>query len=67
MTRHETVTDEIRDAASLYSLGLLDPDEAERFESHLNACPVCSPSCEPAAKFWRMWRCRGRKCVPTRG
>lgn len=41
MTRHETVTDEVRDAASLYSLGLLDPDEARRFEAHLNACPVC--------------------------
>jgi len=41
MTGHETVTDEVRDAASLYSLGLLDPDEAERFEVHLNECPVC--------------------------
>ena len=41
MTRHETVTDEVRDAASLYSLGLLDTEEAERFEAHLNACPVC--------------------------
>jgi quercetin dioxygenase-like cupin family protein len=41
MTRHETVTDEVRDAASLYSLGLLDPDEAQRFEAHLNACPLC--------------------------
>jgi anti-sigma factor ChrR (cupin superfamily) len=41
MTRHETVTDDIRDASSLYSLGLLDPVEAERFEAHLNACPVC--------------------------
>jgi anti-sigma factor ChrR (cupin superfamily) len=41
MTPHETLTDEVRDAASLYSLGLLDPDEAQRFEVHLNACPVC--------------------------
>jgi hypothetical protein len=41
MTRHETVTDEVRDAASLYSLGLLDPNEAQRFEAHLNACPLC--------------------------
>ena len=41
MTLHETVTDEVRDAASLYSLGLLDPDDAERFEAHLHACAVC--------------------------
>ena len=41
MTPHETVTDEVRDAASLYSLGLLDPVEAVRFEAHLKECAVC--------------------------
>jgi len=41
MTRHDTVTDEVRDATSLYSLGLLDFEEASRFEAHLDACPVC--------------------------
>ena len=41
MTRHHTVSDEIRDSASLYSLGLLEPDEARRYEAHLSDCPVC--------------------------
>jgi len=41
MTRHEMLTDEIRDTASQYSLGLLTPDEAQHFEAHLDGCPVC--------------------------
>ena len=41
MTKHSTVTDEVRERASLYHLGLLDPSEAAAFERHLADCEVC--------------------------
>jgi anti-sigma factor ChrR (cupin superfamily) len=33
---------EHEDRATLYSLGLLDEDEARAFEQHLNSCPACT-------------------------
>ena len=41
-SKHETVTDEVREWALMYSLGLLDPDMAAGFEQHLETgCAVC--------------------------
>ncbi len=42
MTHHETVTEEIQEQAALFSLGLLDPEDAGRFESHARDCAVCA-------------------------
>jgi anti-sigma factor ChrR (cupin superfamily) len=40
--KHDTASDEIHEAASLYSLGLLEPELATGFERHLEGgCPVC--------------------------
>ena len=40
--KHEAVTDELREWALLYSLGLLDPDMASGFQQHVEAgCAVC--------------------------
>src|SRR5262245_24541744 len=41
MTKHTTVTDEVRERASLYHLGLLEPSESAEFERHLTECEVC--------------------------
>ena len=41
MTKHTTVTDEVRERASLYHLGLLEPSESAEFERHLADCDVC--------------------------
>ena len=41
MIKHSTVTDEVRERASLYHLGLLDPPESAEFERHLPGCEVC--------------------------
>jgi len=41
--RHDTVTDEIREFASLYAIGALSPQEAGDFERHLrDGCDICS-------------------------
>jgi len=40
--KHEAVTDELREWALLYSLGLLDPEMASGFQQHLQTgCAVC--------------------------
>jgi quercetin dioxygenase-like cupin family protein len=40
--KHEMVNDEIHEIASLYTLGLLDPELAAGFERHLDGgCAVC--------------------------
>jgi anti-sigma factor ChrR (cupin superfamily) len=36
---HETITEEQRELASLFSLGMLDADESRDFEAHLGGCP----------------------------
>lgn len=41
MTLHEAISDEIRDRATLFSLGLLEPEESRHFEAHLKTCPAC--------------------------
>jgi anti-sigma factor ChrR (cupin superfamily) len=41
MARHEAVSDEIRERAALYSVGMLDPAESGSFERHLGECGVC--------------------------
>jgi anti-sigma factor ChrR (cupin superfamily) len=41
MNGHESVTDDIRERASMYALGMLEPLESEAFEQHLAACNVC--------------------------
>ncbi len=42
MTPHQTVTEEIQEQAALFSLGLLEPEDAGRFESHARECAVCA-------------------------
>ena len=39
---HSALTDELRDQASLFSLGLLDGGEAAHFETHLEQCSTCA-------------------------
>jgi anti-sigma factor ChrR (cupin superfamily) len=39
---HSALTDELRDQASLFSLGLLDGEEAAHFEAHLEQCSTCA-------------------------
>jgi quercetin dioxygenase-like cupin family protein len=39
--KHHTANDEIHEVASLYSLGLLEPELAAGFERHLEGCSVC--------------------------
>ncbi|PWU05885.1 MAG: hypothetical protein C5B51_13445 [Terriglobia bacterium] len=41
MTNHSSATDEIRERASTYALGLLDGPETLEFEEHLGDCAVC--------------------------
>jgi quercetin dioxygenase-like cupin family protein len=42
LAKHGVVTDELREWALLYSLGLLDPDMASGFQQHLQTgCAVC--------------------------
>jgi hypothetical protein len=40
-TMHQAVTDEIRDLASMYSLGLLETPDSGMFERHVEECGVC--------------------------
>lgn len=42
MTKHRSVTDEVRERASFYRLGLLENSEVSDFEHHLAECDVCS-------------------------
>ena len=40
--QHDTITDEIREFASMYAVGALSPDETVNFERHLrDGCAVC--------------------------
>ena len=40
--RHERVTDEIREQAALHALGMLEPEQASAFQTHLEeGCEVC--------------------------
>jgi len=40
--KHDPASEEIQEMASLYSLGLLEPELVTDFESHLNGgCPAC--------------------------
>jgi anti-sigma factor ChrR (cupin superfamily) len=41
MTAHQNVTDEVRDLASVYALGLLEGSQTAEFERHLAGCTVC--------------------------
>jgi hypothetical protein len=41
MTRHKSVTNQVRERASFYRLGLLETAEASAFEHHLAECDVC--------------------------
>ena len=41
MTPHPAITDEVRELASMYALGVLDAPEAGPFEAHLPECRVC--------------------------
>src|SRR2546430_12767609 len=41
MTPHPAITDEVRELASMYALGVLDAPEAAPFEAHLPQCRVC--------------------------
>ena len=38
MTRHTSVNDDIRERASIYALGLLEPPETQVYEQHLAEC-----------------------------
>ena len=41
--KHDVANDEIHDMASMYSLGLLEPELATRFEGHLDGgCTLCA-------------------------
>ena len=47
---HERLDDETAGAAALYALGLLEPDEAIRFEEHLReGCAVCGREVDAVA------------------
>jgi anti-sigma factor ChrR (cupin superfamily) len=39
--KHDMVNDEVHEMASLYTLGLLEPELAAGFERHLEGCAVC--------------------------
>ncbi len=39
---HSALTEELRGQASLFSLGLLDAEEAEHFQTHLEQCSACA-------------------------
>jgi anti-sigma factor ChrR (cupin superfamily) len=41
MIGHTRVTDEVRDMASAYALGLLEAPASAEFEQHLSECAVC--------------------------
>jgi len=41
VSRHQRVSDETREQAALYSLGLLPHTESQDFERHLEECEVC--------------------------
>jgi anti-sigma factor ChrR (cupin superfamily) len=41
MTGHKAVTDQVRERASFYRLGLLESAEASAFEHHLAECDIC--------------------------
>src|SRR5438105_5016927 len=41
MTNHPNVTDQVRELASTYALGLLEAPQTIEFEQHLSACDVC--------------------------
>ena len=39
---HPALSDELREQASLYALGLLEPGEAGHWERHLERCTLCA-------------------------
>jgi len=41
MIGHQSVTDEVRENASAYALGLLEGSENDAFEKHMGQCAVC--------------------------
>jgi anti-sigma factor ChrR (cupin superfamily) len=41
MTAHQSITDELRELASGYAMGLLGTPETNEFENHLSNCYVC--------------------------
>ena len=41
MSGHASITDEIREIASAYAMGLLDAPASAEFEEHLSQCAVC--------------------------
>lgn len=42
MRRHQAITEEIREQAALYALGMLDPEQARVFSEHLaGGCEIC--------------------------
>lgn len=43
---HPEITDEIRETASLWSLGALSPEESVAFEGHFAECDVCRTEAE---------------------
>lgn len=42
MTQHQSISDELREQAALYSLGLLEPELARAFAEHVVGCALCS-------------------------
>lgn len=68
---HLELTEEIRAAAALYSLGAMPEEEARRFERHLaEGCAVCRVKWtrsqrlpEACLSRWKRRR-RRRACVP---
>ena len=39
--QHQSISDELREQAAMYSLGLLEPELTSLFERHVAACAVC--------------------------
>jgi len=47
---HQELNEEVCELASLHSLGLLEDEEAARWESHLGRCPVCAAEMRACAE-----------------
>src|SRR5438128_2341213 len=39
--QHQSISDEVREQAAMYSLGLLEPELSSAFERHVETCSVC--------------------------